>query len=106
MNVLKIEQINLMSLSHHHYLALMGIQVWHEKQFSLSCTQQAEDLGSLCTKSAHCIACDPHKTCTQTVFGTGNPNADLIIISSAPDFDEDQKGQPWQLLDLMLQSIS
>ncbi len=34
-------------------------------------------------------------TRTQTVFGTGNPNADLMFVGEAPGFDEDKKGKPF-----------
>jgi DNA polymerase len=34
-------------------------------------------------------------TRTQTVFGTGNPNADLMFVGEAPGFDEDKKGVPF-----------
>lgn len=32
---------------------------------------------------------------TQLVFGTGNPNADLVFIGEAPGKNEDQKGEPF-----------
>jgi DNA polymerase len=32
---------------------------------------------------------------TQTVFGTGNPNADLMFVGEAPGADEDKQGQPF-----------
>src|SRR5215831_12619487 len=40
-----------------------------------------------CTKCAH-LACSR----TQTVFGVGNPDADLMFIGEAPGADEDQQG--------------
>src|SRR6266853_1283148 len=42
---------------------------------------------STCTKCAH-LACSR----TQTVFGVGNPDADLMFIGEAPGADEDQQG--------------
>src|SRR5207244_3318828 len=44
---------------------------------------------STCTKCAH-LACSR----TQTVFGVGNPDADLMFIGEAPGADEDQQGEP------------
>jgi DNA polymerase len=46
----------------------------------------------------------------QTVFGVGNPEADLMVIGEAPGVDEDRQGEPFvgragRLLDLMLQAI-
>ncbi len=32
---------------------------------------------------------------TQTVFGTGNPNADLMFVGEAPGADEDKRGEPF-----------
>lgn len=65
---------------------------------------------ALRTAVTTCTACDLHKTRTQTVFGTGNINAKLMIIGEAPGFYEDQAGEPFvgragQLLNAMLQSI-
>jgi len=57
-----------------------------------------------------CKACDLHRTRTQTVFGVGNRQADLLIIGEAPGADEDKQGEPFvgragQLLNAMLQAI-
>jgi DNA polymerase len=43
-----------------------------------------------CTKCAH-LACSR----TQTVFGVGNPDADLMFIGEAPGLDEDHQGEPF-----------
>jgi len=43
-----------------------------------------------CTKCAH-LACSR----TQTVFGVGNPDADLMFIGEAPGVDEDHQGEPF-----------
>jgi uracil-DNA glycosylase len=43
-----------------------------------------------CTKCEH-LACSR----TQTVFGVGNPDADLMLIGEAPGADEDQQGEPF-----------
>ena len=58
----------------------------------------------------NCTACGLDKTRTQTVFGVGNRNAELMIIGEAPGFYEDKKGEPFvgragQLLNAMLQAI-
>src|SRR5437763_5515751 len=45
---------------------------------------------STCTKCAH-LACSR----TQTVFGVGNPTADLMFIGEAPGADEDAQGEPF-----------
>jgi uracil-DNA glycosylase len=43
-----------------------------------------------CTKCAHLA-----RSRTQTVFGVGNPDADLMFIGEAPGVDEDQQGEPF-----------
>src|SRR6266498_779739 len=43
-----------------------------------------------CTKCAH-LACSR----TQTVFGVGNPDAELMFIGEAPGADEDRQGEPF-----------
>ncbi len=59
---------------------------------------------------AGCRACGLCETRTQTVFGVGNRNADLMIIGEAPGVDEDRAGEPFvgragRLLNLMLAAI-
>ncbi|MCV6639161.1 uracil-DNA glycosylase [Candidatus Albibeggiatoa sp. nov. NOAA] len=59
---------------------------------------------------AKCTACPLHQSRTQTVFGVGNPNADILLIGEAPGADEDRKGEPFvgragQLLNKMLYAI-
>ena len=60
----------------------------------------------VCTKCAH-LACSR----TQTVFGIGNPDADLMFIGEAPGVDEDQQGEPFvgragQLLTKILKAMN
>ncbi|VAX08626.1 Uracil-DNA glycosylase, family 4 [hydrothermal vent metagenome] len=57
-----------------------------------------------------CKSCDLHKSRTQTVFGVGSQQADLLIIGEAPGADEDRQGEPFvgragKLLNAMLQAI-
>lgn len=59
---------------------------------------------------SQCTLCALHQTRTQTVFGVGNKNADLMIIGEAPGFHEDQQGEPFvgragQLLTAMIKSM-
>jgi uracil-DNA glycosylase len=58
-----------------------------------------------------CTACSLHKSRAQTVFGTGDENADWLLVGEAPGAEEDQTGEPFvgqagKLLDAMLASIS
>jgi uracil-DNA glycosylase family 4 len=77
-----------------------------------SAQNKAESLTSVrervraCTKCAH-LACSR----TQTVFGVGNPDADLMFIGEAPGVDEDQQGEPFvgragQLLTRILKAMN
>lgn len=59
---------------------------------------------------AACTACSLHAGRTQTVFGVGNPKANILFIGEAPGLHEDQQGEPFvgragQLLTAMLKSI-
>jgi len=65
---------------------------------------------SLQSQVAQCSACSLHQSRTQTVFGVGNQNAELMFIGEAPGFYEDQQGEPFvgragQLLNAMLAAI-
>ena len=68
------------------------------------------DLDTLAARVAACTRCDLHTSRTQTVFGVGNRNADLLIIGEAPGAEEDRRGEPFvgkagQLLNSMLNAI-
>jgi DNA polymerase len=57
-----------------------------------------------------CTKCALSATRTQTVFGVGRRNADLLVIGEAPGADEDRQGEPFvgragQLLNAMLRAI-
>ncbi len=59
---------------------------------------------------AACQACGLRKTCTQTVFGVGDENADWLLVGEAPGAEEDARGEPFvgqagRLLDNMLAAI-
>jgi DNA polymerase len=53
-------------------------------------------LAGIQARVAVCVQC-PHlaRTRTQTVFGVGNPEADLMFIGEAPGADEDRRGEPF-----------
>jgi DNA polymerase len=57
-----------------------------------------------------CTACGLRKTCTQTVFGVGDEQADWLLVGEAPGAEEDARGEPFvgqagKLLDAMLAGI-
>jgi uracil-DNA glycosylase len=53
-------------------------------------------LESIRVRVAQCVKC-PHlaRTRTQTVFGVGNPDAEVMFIGEAPGADEDRHGEPF-----------
>jgi uracil-DNA glycosylase family 4 len=52
-------------------------------------------LGRIRDEVAACKLCSLCRTRTQTVFGTGDPNARLLFVGEAPGFDEDREGEPF-----------
>jgi uracil-DNA glycosylase len=61
-----------------------------------SSQNKAELLTAIRERVRSCTKCE-HLACsrTQTVFGVGNPDADLMFIGEAPGMDEDQQGEPF-----------
>jgi len=113
------------------YLDHMGIQTWvsnksvaalqddvpsvsNEKQDFTELKPQeikaAVNLEELKKTVSGCSECELHRTRTQTVFGTGHPAADWLVIGEAPGADEDRQGEPFvgragQLLTSMLRAM-
>ena len=57
-----------------------------------------------------CQNCQLGSTRTKFVFGTGDPNADLLLVGEAPGVEEDRTGEPFvgragKLLDKILAAI-
>ncbi|MCK5830071.1 MAG: uracil-DNA glycosylase [Methylococcales bacterium] len=109
------------------YLEAMGIDVWVSKQKaqneelqsfyeekvvidtnSNDKTKSLEDKWSLLQKEvAECVKCTLCNTREQTVFGSGNKNADWMFIGEAPGQNEDVEGKPFlgQVGDLLTEMI-
>ena len=110
------------------YLDAMDIDVWiprmdhsvekmeHPSSFELSeaiapsADNNLEAWQAFREQVAACQACSLHETRTQTVFGSGNPNADWLLIGEAPGHNEDLQGEPFvgkagQLLTEMLRAM-
>jgi len=71
---------------------------------------ESKTLDELNNKIHNCQKCPLGNTRTNFVFGTGNPNADIMIIGEAPGADEDEQGKPFvgragQLLTKILEAI-
>ena len=72
--------------------------------------KEADDLDTLYNRIHNCRQCVLGKTRTKFVFGTGNPQADIMIIGEAPGKDEDEQGKPFvgragKLLTKIIESI-
>jgi len=79
-------------------------EVEKEKWEKTTSLDQLEKLISNCTK------CRLHKGRNKFVFGSGNPNADVLVIGEGPGAEEDKQGLPFvgragKLLTDMLKAI-
>ena len=68
-------------------------------------------LDDIRTELGDCQRCKLAPKRTNIVFGSGNPNAELVFVGEAPGFDEDQQGLPFvgragQLLTKIIESIN
>lgn len=62
----------------------------------LSRRKRVSTLKSLGEQVAACVRCQElADTRTQTVFGVGNPEAEIMFIGEAPGADEDAQGEPF-----------
>jgi DNA polymerase len=66
------------------------------RQLEQPVTNKTALLEPIRARVAVCIKC-PHlaATRTQTVFGVGNPDAEVMFIGEAPGADEDARGEPF-----------
>ena len=72
--------------------------------------ERAAALREYAEQTARCTRCALANGRTQVVFGSGNPNAELVFVGEAPGFHEDQQGLPFvgqagKLLERLLQGI-
>jgi len=71
----------------------------------------SEDLDSVRAELGDCQRCKLASKRTNLVFGSGNPEAELVFVGEAPGYDEDQQGLPFvgragQLLTKIIESIN
>lgn len=114
-------------VTRHAYLAAMGLVLWEPRERELPERQRtpAPLTGTPATEPsgisglswpdlreavAACTGCPLHATRTQTVFGVGDTQAQLMLIGEAPGAEEDRQGEPFvgragQLLNEMLRAI-
>ena len=54
-----------------------------------------QDLDELSAAADSCKGCDLYLDATQTVFGDGAPNADIVLVGEQPGDQEDKAGTPF-----------
>lgn len=64
-------------------------------------------LAAVATEASTCTRCGLAEARTQVVFGSGDPDADLVFVGEGPGAEEDRQGLPFvgrsgQLLDRLL----
>lgn len=57
--------------------------------------QNADSLDSLNKLICNCTKCGLHKNRNKFVFGSGNPNADVMVVGEGPGAEEDAQGLPF-----------
>lgn len=131
--------VNKYSPAQSELLELMGVQVWtprseqtppsgepetatlapdpaaepaepHTPAPAPTTVADGPELEALRSKVAACTACPLHAGRRQTVFGTGNPQADWMFVGEGPGEQEDRRGEPFvgragKLLDAMLKAM-
>jgi len=76
----------------------------------LSKSEKTKELNKLEKQVKKCTKCGLCKGRTNIVFGTGDPDADLMFVGEAPGYYEDVQGEPFvgragQLLTKIIESI-
>ena len=71
---------------------------------------RVEALTAYAAETAGCVRCALSETRSRVVFGSGNPDAELMLVGEAPGFQEDQGGAPFagqagELLERLLEGI-
>jgi uracil-DNA glycosylase len=104
------------------YLDALGIDLWLPRRrlpgeraaaglaMAVAPATAAPAWDELAATVRACTLCGLHKTRTQTVFGVGNRQADLLVVGEAPGADEDAQGEPFvgragQLLNAILRGL-
>lgn len=92
------------------YLQRLGIEEWVPRRAPVPLAAGESPWQQLRSEVEACTRCALHQSRTQTVFGSGDPQADWMVIGEAPGAEEDQQGEPFvgpagQLLTAMLAAI-
>ena len=81
-----------------------------EVQSQTSAPSAVQSLDAIRADIGDCQRCKLARGRTHIVFGSGNPNAELVFVGEAPGYEEDQQGLPFvgragQLLTKIIESI-
>jgi uracil-DNA glycosylase family 4 len=73
-------------------------------------SEAAIQLRTLAAQAAECVSCRLHEGRTNVVFGSGSPEAALVIVGEGPGKNEDEQGLPFvgrsgELLEQLLGEI-
>ncbi len=73
--------------------------------------EKARSLDELNNLIKDCKKCPLHKSRNKFVFGTGDPNADVLVVGEGPGAEEDKQGEPFvgragKLLNDILKAIN
>ena len=90
-------------------LAAMGVDAYVPRRPAVTSRAGGPDWETLAATVRDCRLCSLCETRTQTVFGTGDRRARLMVIGEAPGAEEDRQGEPFvgragQLLNSMLRA--
>jgi uracil-DNA glycosylase len=95
------------------YLEALGVDLWRSRapaaRAALPLSPGAA-WQALRAEVSVCTRCELSRGRTQTVFGVGNTQAELLVIGEAPGAEEDRQGEPFvgragQLLNSMLRAM-
>jgi uracil-DNA glycosylase family 4 len=87
-----------------------GASLFEAKASALLRAQREDRLRAIAARVALCTRCqDLARARTQTVFGVGDPEAEIMFVGEAPGADEDRLGEPFvgaagQLLNRILEA--
>jgi uracil-DNA glycosylase family 4 len=87
-----------------------GPSLFQANRSAVSRAEREERLRELAARVAVCTRCQElARARTQTVFGVGNPEAEIMFVGEAPGADEDRQGEPFvgaagQLLNRILEA--
>jgi uracil-DNA glycosylase family 4 len=75
--------------------SMQGAERQSESSSEANPNDAAETLRVLAAEVAGCTRCPLAGGRTHTVFGVGDPNADVVFVGEGPGRDEDLKGEPF-----------